>query len=121
MQKIDDVLAGKVLDTTKVVSEDKRTETTPTDTSIAAADTTTPEGELSEEEFRKQHPFFSIALLDHREEVLMHMLKLKTKINSSLYSTEPMFRKLFRITLNLNFKQDLRVTRKAINFLLCIL
>jgi preprotein translocase subunit SecD len=65
MQKIDDVLAGKVLDdTTQVVSEDKATETTPTDTSIAAADTTTPEGELSEEEFRKQHPFFSIALLD---------------------------------------------------------
>ncbi len=65
MQKIDDVLAGKVLDdTTQVVSEDKSTETTPTDTSVAAADTTTPEGELSEEEFRKQHPFFSIALLD---------------------------------------------------------
>ncbi|HEY6625450.1 MAG TPA: protein translocase subunit SecD [Ignavibacteriaceae bacterium] len=65
MQKIDDVLAGKVLDdTTQVVSEDKVTETTPTDTSIAATDTTTPEGELSEEEFRKQHPFFSIALLD---------------------------------------------------------
>ncbi|HSW56555.1 MAG TPA: protein translocase subunit SecD [Ignavibacteriaceae bacterium] len=65
MQKIDDVLAGKVLDdTTQVVSEDKATETTPTDTSIASADTTTPEGELSEEEFRKQHPFFSIALLD---------------------------------------------------------
>jgi preprotein translocase subunit SecD len=65
MQKIDDVLAGKVLDdTTQVVSEDKATETTPTDTSIAAADTTTPEGELSEEEFRKQHPFFAIALLD---------------------------------------------------------
>jgi len=65
MQKIDDVLAGKVLDdTTQVVSEDKVTETTPTDTSIASADTTTPEGELSEEEFRKQHPFFAIALLD---------------------------------------------------------
>jgi len=65
MQKIDDVLAGKVLDdTTQVVLEDEVTETTPTDTSIAAADTTTPEGELSEEEFRKQHPFFAIALLD---------------------------------------------------------
>ena len=33
--------------------KNKETETTPTDTSVAAADTTTPEGELSEEEFRK--------------------------------------------------------------------
>jgi SecD/SecF fusion protein len=64
MQRIDDVLSGKILDTTKVVSEDKKTETTPTDTSIATTDTTTPEGELSEEEFKTQHPFFSIALLD---------------------------------------------------------
>jgi len=62
MQKIDDVLAGKVLDSTNVVSENKETESTPTDTSVASADTTTPEAELSEEEFRKQHPFFSIAL-----------------------------------------------------------
>jgi SecD/SecF fusion protein len=64
MQRIDDVLSGKILDTTKVVSEDKKAETTPTDTSIATTDTTTPEGELSEEEFKTQHPFFSIALLD---------------------------------------------------------
>ncbi len=53
MQKIDDVLAGKMLDSVKVDSVKKET-----------ADTTTPEGELSEEEFRQQHPFFSIALLD---------------------------------------------------------
>lgn len=64
MQKIDDVLAGKVLDTATVAAEDKKTESTPTDTSVASNDTTKPEGELSEEEFRKQHPFFSIALLD---------------------------------------------------------
>lgn len=64
MQKIDDVLAGKMLDTATVASEDKKTESTPTDTSVASNDTTKPEGELSEEEFRKQHPFFSIALLD---------------------------------------------------------
>jgi preprotein translocase subunit SecD len=64
MQKIDDVLAGKMLDTATVASEDNKTESTSTDTSVASNDTTKPEGELSEEEFRKQHPFFSIALLD---------------------------------------------------------
>jgi preprotein translocase subunit SecD len=64
MQKIDDVLAGKMLDSVKVDSVKKETESTPQDTSVASADTTTPEGELSEEEFRQQHPFFSIALLD---------------------------------------------------------
>ncbi len=65
MQKIDDVLAGKMNDTSNVNSEDdvNKTETTPTDTSIASSDTTTPE-DLSEEEFKKQHPFFAVALLD---------------------------------------------------------
>ncbi len=65
MQRIDDVLAGKLLeDTSTTTSADKEAVTTPADTSIAAADTTTPDAELSEEEFKKQHPFFSIALLD---------------------------------------------------------
>ena len=64
MQKIDDVLAGKVLDSLKVDSVASNSENTPSDTSLAASDTTSPEGELSEEEFRQQHPFFSVALLD---------------------------------------------------------
>jgi SecD/SecF fusion protein len=65
MQKIDEVLAGKTLelDTAAVKSDDK-IETTPTDTSLASSDTTAPEAELTEEEFKQQHPFFSIALLD---------------------------------------------------------
>jgi len=65
MQRIDEVLAGKTLDLdTATVKSDDKTEITPPDTSLAASDTTTPEGDLSEEEFRQQHPFFSIALLD---------------------------------------------------------
>jgi SecD/SecF fusion protein len=64
MQKIDDVLAGKVLETETAKPEDKKSESTLTDTSLASTDTSKPAGELTEEEFRKQHPFFSIALLD---------------------------------------------------------
>lgn len=64
MQKIDDVLAGKDLDSIKVDSVDNKTQSTQSDTSIASSDTTAPEGELTEEEFKKEHPFFSIALLD---------------------------------------------------------
>jgi preprotein translocase subunit SecD len=63
MQKIDNVLAGKNLeDTTK-------TDTTTTakkeikDTSLIAADTN-KQKQLSEEEFKKEHPFFSIAMMD---------------------------------------------------------
>ncbi|MDH3268795.1 MAG: protein translocase subunit SecD, partial [Ignavibacteria bacterium] len=64
MQKIDDVLAGKMLDSTKVDSVKEDTQNAPSDTSIASTDTSSEQGELSEEEFRKEHPFFSIAILD---------------------------------------------------------
>ncbi len=64
MQKIDDVLAGKMLDSVKVDSVNKDTQDAPSDTSVASSDTTSPEDELTEEEFKQQHPFFSIALLD---------------------------------------------------------
>lgn len=64
MQKIDDVLAGKMLDSVKVDSVKKETENAPSDTSMASTDTTSKEGELSEEEFKKEHPFFAIAILD---------------------------------------------------------
>lgn len=64
MQKIDDVLAGKMLDSVKVDSVNKDTQDAPSDTTVASSDTTSPEDELTEEEFKQQHPFFSIALLD---------------------------------------------------------
>jgi preprotein translocase subunit SecD len=64
MQKIDDVVAGKIKDTTEVVATENETESTPNDTSIASSDTSKTEGELSEEEFKSAHPFFAIALLD---------------------------------------------------------
>jgi preprotein translocase subunit SecD len=64
MQKIDQVLAGKSLDSAVVDSAEIADETSPSDTSIASTDTTKPESEMSEEEFRKEHPFFSLALLD---------------------------------------------------------
>jgi len=107
MQKIDDVLAGKVLDdTAQVVSEDKKTETTPTDTSIAAADTTTPEGELSEEEFRKQHPFFSIALLDPQGRSADAYVKVEDKNKLELILNRPDVQKV--IPNNVEFKFQAR-------------
>jgi SecD/SecF fusion protein len=107
MQKIDDVLAGKVLDdTTQVISEDKATETTPTDTSIAATDTTTPEGELSEEEFRKQHPFFSIALLDPQGRSADAYVKVEDKNKLELMLNRPDVQKV--IPNNVEFKFQAR-------------
>jgi len=58
MQKVDEVLAGKVID-----------DTTKTDSSLAStnADTTvvdTTQKELSEEEFRQEHPFFATAMIN---------------------------------------------------------
>ena len=63
MQRIDDVLAGKMQDSVKVDSVKNENQTTKSDTSVAANDTTAPEKELTEEEFKEQHPFFSIAHL----------------------------------------------------------
>ena len=106
MQKIDDVLAGKVLDSTKVVSENKETESTPTDTSVASADTTTPEGELSEEEFRKQHPFFSIALLDQQGRSADAYVKAEDKNKLELMLSRPDVQKV--IPNNVEFKFQAR-------------
>lgn len=62
MQKIDNVLAGKNLeDTTKIDTTTAKTETK--DTSLIAADTN-QQKQLSEEEFKKEHPFFAIAMMD---------------------------------------------------------
>ena len=106
MQKIDDVLAGKVLDSTNVVSENKETESTPTDTSVASADTTTPEAELSEEEFRKQHPFFSIALLDQQGRSADAYVKAEDKNKLELMLSRPDVQKV--IPNNVEFKFQAR-------------
>ncbi|MCU0413400.1 MAG: protein translocase subunit SecD, partial [Ignavibacteriaceae bacterium] len=112
MQKIDDILAGKVLDdTTLVVSEDKKTESTTTDTSIAATDTTTPEGELSEEEFRQQHPFFSIALLDPQGRSADAYVKAEDRDKLELMLNRPDVQKV--IPNNVEFKYQARAQKDA--------
>ncbi len=67
MQKIDKVLAGKPLEDTTAVDTTKgettaSNDTLASDTGIAANDTSNKQ--LSEEEFAKEHPFFSIAMID---------------------------------------------------------
>jgi len=62
MQKIDEVLAGKIIDSTKTDTTLASNEIS--DTSVTASDTSKQQEELTEEEFKKQHPFFAIALLD---------------------------------------------------------
>jgi len=109
MQKIDDVLAGKVLDTAKVVSEDGGTESSPTDTSVASADTTTPEGELSEEEFRKQHPFFSIAILDQQGRTADAYVRVEDKNKLELMLNRPDVQKV--IPNNVEFKFQARTQK----------
>ncbi|NUN09933.1 MAG: protein translocase subunit SecD [Ignavibacteriaceae bacterium] len=62
MQRIDEVLAGKKLDDTTA------TDTTKAASDVASADTATKKDtanqQMSAEQFAKEHPFFSIALLD---------------------------------------------------------
>ncbi|MBZ0201052.1 MAG: protein translocase subunit SecD [Ignavibacteriaceae bacterium] len=65
MQRIDNVLAGKPLDdSTDSDSSDSKTASTDStsDTSIAQNDTT--QKELSEEEFKQQHPFFAVVSIN---------------------------------------------------------
>jgi len=65
MQKIDESLAKAmgVLDTNTTPSDIDETSIAEGDTSFVSDDTLSTE-DLSEEEFKKQHPFFTIALLD---------------------------------------------------------
>ncbi len=65
MQKIDESLAKAmgVLDTDTTQSDIGETSIAEGDTSFVSDDTLSTE-DLSEEEFKKQHPFFTIALLD---------------------------------------------------------
>lgn len=69
MEKIDQVLAGKSFDDSTLI--DDSTTLASKDTTKAAitdtaknADTTDPNRQLTAEEFAKEHPFFSVALLD---------------------------------------------------------
>ncbi len=67
MQKIDKVLAGKPLEDSTAVDTTKSettasNDTSASDTGIAANDTS--KKQLTEEEFAKEHPFFSIAMID---------------------------------------------------------
>ncbi len=64
MQKIDDVLAGNAAQKDSTTNDKKSAENekkTALDSTLAANDTTK---QLSKEEFEKEHPFFSIALIN---------------------------------------------------------
>lgn len=64
MEKIDNALVGKVeSDTVKSDTVNTAKTEEKTDTSLITADTNQQE-QLTEEEFKKQHPFFAVALLD---------------------------------------------------------
>lgn len=91
MQKIDDVLSGKVLedsikiDSTQNLAENK-TDSLNVDTSKIASTDTSDNKQLSQEEFAKQHPFFAVALLDQQSQVADAYVKEddRTKITSML-------------------------------------
>lgn len=63
MQKIDNVLSGKNLEDSTKTDTAATAKTEAKDTSLITADTS-QQKELSEEEFKKEHPFFSIAMMD---------------------------------------------------------
>lgn len=109
MQKIDDVLAGKMLDSVNVDSVKKETKSTPPDTSVASSDTTAPEGELSEEEFRQQHPFFSIALLDPQGRSADAYVKAEDRDKLELLLNRPDVQKV--IPNNVEFKYQARAQK----------
>ena len=102
MQKIDDVLAGKMLDSVKVDSVNKDTQDAPSDTTVASSDTTSPEDELTEEEFKQQHPFFSIALLDPQGRSADAYVKAEDRNKLELMLNRPDVQKV--IPNNVEFK-----------------
>jgi preprotein translocase subunit SecD len=102
MQKIDDVLAGKMLDSVKVDSVKNETKSTPSDTSIASTDTSSKDAELSEEEFKKQHPFFAIALLDPQGRSADAYVKVDDRNKLELILNRPDVQKV--IPNNVEFK-----------------
>lgn len=118
MQKIDDVLAGKVIeDTTKNITTQDGTETTSKDTTAAKIDTslasndTTGDQQLSEEEFKKQHPFFSIALLDPQGRSADAYVKSQDRNKLELILNRPDVQKV--IPNNVEFKFQARPQKDA--------
>jgi preprotein translocase subunit SecD len=119
MQKIDDVLAGKVIDDTASADSDTD-ETTATandtssvksDTSVASTDTTNNQEQLSEEEFKKQHPFFSIALLDPQGRSSDAYVKAQDRNKLELMLNRPDVQKV--IPNNVEFKFHARPQNDA--------
>ncbi len=66
MQKIDDVLAGNVslTDTAEAITGSTDTTGSVNDTTLTAGEDSIPTEQLTEEEFKQQHPFFALAILD---------------------------------------------------------
>lgn len=102
MQKIDDVLAGKVQDSLKVDSVKNKNETTQSDTSMASNDTTSDK-ELSEEEFKKQHPFFALALLDPQGRSADAYVKSEDRNKLELILKRPDVQKVIPNNVEFNF------------------
>lgn len=100
MQKIDDVLSGKVLeDTTKVdstqqIAANQNDSTKIDSTKIASTDTANKEQQLSQEEFAKQHPFFAVALLDPQSQVADAYVKEDDRTKITLMLNRPEVQKV---------------------------
>jgi SecD/SecF fusion protein len=111
MQKIDNVLAGKSLDSLEVDSSKTENKTTQADTSIASSDSANEQKELSEEEFKKEHPFFSIALLDPQGRSADAYVKAEDKNKLELILNRPDVQKV--IPNNVEFKFSARPDKDA--------
>jgi SecD/SecF fusion protein len=106
MQRIDDVLAGKMQDSVMVDSlkkETKTEQTTPSDTSVASNDTTSNK-ELTDEEFKKQHPFFSIAILDPQGRSADAYVKAEDRNKLELILDRPDIQKVIPNNVQFKFK-----------------
>ncbi len=104
MQKIDKVLAGKSLDSLEVDSSKTENKTTQADTSIASSDSANEQKELSEEEFKKEHPFFSIALLDPQGRSADAYVKAEDKNRLELILNRPDVQKVIPNNVEFKFK-----------------
>jgi preprotein translocase subunit SecD len=113
MQKIDDVLAGKVTEDTSITpSNENNTDTaSTTDTTLASTDTTKNQDQLSEEEFKKQHPFFAIALLDPQGRSADAYVKASDRDKLELLLNRPDVQKV--IPNNVEFKFHARPQKDA--------
>jgi len=104
MQKIDNVLSGKSLDSLAVDSTKVAEQEASSDSTLASTDTTESEEELSEEEFRKQHPFFSVALLDPQGRSADAYVKADDKNRMELILNRPDVQKVIPNNVEFRFK-----------------